>query len=536
MRSLVARAAYLARLFAAAFTCSFISAGAATSQANEASGCNAALARDRVPTLRTTHQRWAYLNRIDQETFEQLKKDVEGGLSIPVVDLFIKASASYSEFVERREKFFQEINYTSDLAYEEPLLNLVTDPATYSAWAACMEQFAKRHVGFHAWKKMDRRDGIVVDYYWHAPVGVTSARAVSEITGGSVKDMPKGQAFPPGKRLRPNETGTIEIHGGIGAWSLWAALGAEGYGTARLLAKHDLREPIETVLVRLVFESEREVGPMESGATSVNNRNLPCGNASTCSPDRKWRASVIGLTVDAGEGRVLRGAHVTCVGMPPYERTMVEQLKLGNDQQRDIARAYEWAFANVCAHSQVTHAPVDGGSVVKAQVLSWGRPTHFVVRATAVEPQTTVDTTQRWTIESRATFVVRVPASASSAVVLARACGGESAATPGRNSPDKRLLYVGPISLEREVAYIYRYEPPRGPDGGLIHACGLPGVTGVNAAEAAARFNERYDLERRQQGLDGEPRHRPTRGLSQISDSHRRADNTERFQSVSRGN
>src|SRR5919109_5289525 len=265
MRSLAARADRFARLFAAAFTCSFISARVAASQATEASACNPALARDRVPTLRATQQRWAYLNRIDQETFELLKKDLDGGLSIPVVDLFIKPSASYGEFVDRREKFFQEINYTSDLAYEEPLLNLVTDPLTYTASAACMEQFAKRHVGFHAWKRMDRRDGIVIDYYWHPPAGVSSARAVGEITGGSVRGVSRGRAFPPGHLLVPNEKGT-----------------------------------------------------MESGATSANNRNVACGNATDCSPDRKWRASSIELTMDAGEGRVFRGAHVTCVGMPPY--------------------------------------------------------------------------------------------------------------------------------------------------------------------------------------------------------------------------
>jgi hypothetical protein len=449
--------------------------------------------------LRATQQRWAYLNRIDQETFELLKKDLDGGLSIPVVDLFIKPSASYGEFVDRREKFFQEINYTSDLAYEEPLLNLVTDPLTYTASAACMEQFAKRHVGFHAWKRMDRRDGIVIDYYWHPPAGVSSARAVGEITGGSVRGVSRGRAFPPGHLLVPNEKGTIEILGVIETWQIWSTLGAEGYTPTTLMGKHYLREPIGTVLGKVVFQSEREVGPMESGATSANNRNVACGNATDCSPDRKWRASSIELTMDAGEGRVFRGAHVTCVGMPPYERAIVEQLERGKGEQRKIARAYEWASANACAYSRVTQAPVDGGRKVSAQVLSWGRPTHFVLRATVVEPQTTVDTTQRWTIEYGPTFLVRVPPSAASAVVLARACGLETAATPGQSSPDKSLVYVRQVGFGEEIAYTYRYEPPRGHDGGLIHWCGLPGVTDVNAAEAAARFNERYDLEQRRQ-------------------------------------
>jgi hypothetical protein len=56
---------------------------------------------------------------------------------------------------------------------------------------------------------------------------------------------------------------------------------------------------------------------------------------------------------------------------------------------------------------------------------------------------------------------------------------------------------MGKVGIGDEIAYLYRYEAPRGPDGRMLHACGLPGVAGVNAGEVAARFNERYDAERR---------------------------------------
>jgi hypothetical protein len=497
MRQLAARACYLTRQWSAFLTFSGILATPLASQQNDPSVCNAALAKDRLQILRTGHQRYAYLNRIDRETYEQLKKDIEAGLTIPGVDVFIKASASYNAFVERRERFFQEMNYTADLAYEEYLLQLVTEPVAYTAFAACMEQFAKQHVGFYAWKTMDRPDGIVADYYWHAPFGAKSARAVSEITGGSARDAPKGRAFPPGKRFQPNEGGTLEIRGNPGASTLLATIGARGYSTHPLRSLYRLGAgPIGTVMLRLTFATEREVGPREMGVTSGNNRNVACGNAPHCSPGRKWRASLHELTLDAGEGHVFRGAHVHCVGMPPDLRAAVEELKSGNPQERTVATAYESVYAHVCAFSQVVQAPVDGARTINAQVLSWTRPTHFVLRATVVEPQSTVDTTQRFTIGPGQTVIVRVPSSASSAVILARACGGETAATPGETSRDRRLLDMGKVGIGDEIAYLYRYEAPRGPDGGMLRACGLPGVTGVNAFEAAVRFNERYDAER----------------------------------------
>lgn len=496
MRQLAARACHLTRQWSAILTLSGILATQLASQQNDPSVCNVALAKDRVEILRTIHQRYAYLNRIDAETYEQLKKDIEAGLTIPMVDVFIKPSASYSDFVERREKFFQEINYTADLAHEEQLLQLVTEPVAYTAWAACMHQFARQHVGFHAWKTMERPEGIVADYYWNAPVGAKSARAVSEITGGTVRDAPKGMAFPRGKRFEPNEEGTLEIRRNPGASTLLATIGARGYNTHPLLSVYRLYEVVGTVVLRLTFATEREVGPREIGVTSGNNRSSACQNAPHCSPDRKWRASLDGLTLDAGEGRVFRGAHVHCVGMGPELRAAVEELKSGNAQERIVAAASENSYAHVCASSQVVQAPVDGARTINAQVLSWTRPTHFVLRATAVEPQGTVDTTQKTMIGPGQTFIVRVPPSASSAVILARACGAETAVTPGESPSDRRLVYVGQVGIGDEIAYIYRYEPPRGADGRMLHACGIPGVTGVNAVEAAARFNERYDAER----------------------------------------
>jgi hypothetical protein len=496
MRQLAARACYLTMQWSAILAFSGILATQLASQQNDPSACNAALAKDRVQILRTIHQRYAYLNRIDRETYEQLKKDIEAGLTIPMVDVFIKASVSYSAFVERRERFFQEINYTADLPYEEHLLRLVTEPVAYTAFAACMEQFAKQHVGFYVWKKMDRPEGIVADYYWHAPFGAKSAPAVSVITGGTVRDAPKGRAFPRGKRFEPNEGGTLEIRRNPGASTQLATIGARGYNTHPLLSVYRLYEVVGTVVLTLTFATEREAGPREIGVTSGNNHNSACRNAPHCSPDRKWSASLDGLTLDAGEGHVFRGAHVHCVGMGPELRAAVEELKSGNAWERTVAAAAERSYAHVCAFSQVVEAPVDGARTINAQVLSWTRPTHFVLRATAVEPQSTVDTTQKTMIGPGQTLVVRVPSSAASAVILARACGAETAVTPGESSPDRRLVYVGQVGIGDEIAYLYRYEPPRGPDGRMIHACGIPGVTGVNGIEAAARFNERYDAER----------------------------------------
>ncbi len=58
------------------------------------------------------------------------------------------------------------------------------------------------------------------------------------------------------------------------------------------------------------------VGSAAKTFTVPNIGNVPCGNKPPCSPDGKWKASVGGITMDAGEGQQFDNARVSCIARP----------------------------------------------------------------------------------------------------------------------------------------------------------------------------------------------------------------------------
>src|SRR5215472_3920963 len=83
--------------------------------------CRPALMKDILSTVSTDQQRYSYFSQIDEKTFEQLKIDASASASIPLLgDMLgiIKASANYSQFVEKRREYFQRIGYTQDINRE----------------------------------------------------------------------------------------------------------------------------------------------------------------------------------------------------------------------------------------------------------------------------------------------------------------------------------------------------------------------------------------------------------------------------------
>jgi len=72
--------------------------------------------------------------------------------------------------------------------------------------------------------------------------------------------------------------------------------------------------------------------PVEVGSTAktfevANIGDVPCNGAATCSPDGKWKATVGGLTLDAGEGHEFRNARASCIAGPcPFTRIESDQF------------------------------------------------------------------------------------------------------------------------------------------------------------------------------------------------------------------
>ncbi len=58
------------------------------------------------------------------------------------------------------------------------------------------------------------------------------------------------------------------------------------------------------------------VGSISKTFEVANVGNVPCDHRPPCSPDGKWKASVGGVTLDAGEGNALREVRVSCIAGP----------------------------------------------------------------------------------------------------------------------------------------------------------------------------------------------------------------------------
>ena len=177
--------------------------GQTTSTAN--CGCNATLTKDIFSNVRTDKQQYAFLSRIDKETFDELKRGGGATISIPIVKGLIDASANYDEFRQKRERYFQEISYQSNSELEIRELQIVTSPIAYPYWAQCMSHCATNRTGPFAWKDREDENLVVMMVYYHAPPGGGSVRVNSQLDGGST-GAPAGSIFPLNQMISSNET------------------------------------------------------------------------------------------------------------------------------------------------------------------------------------------------------------------------------------------------------------------------------------------------------------------------------------------
>lgn len=73
-----------------------------------------------------------------------------------------------------------------------------------------------------------------------------------------------------------------------------------------------------------------EIGSTVRTFQVVNHGNIDCNGHSPCSPDGRWRASIGGLKLDAGEGQEFRNARVSCIAGPcPFTRVETDGFSRG---------------------------------------------------------------------------------------------------------------------------------------------------------------------------------------------------------------
>jgi len=73
-----------------------------------------------------------------------------------------------------------------------------------------------------------------------------------------------------------------------------------------------------------------------------NIGNVPCKGQQVCSPDGKWKATVVSESLDAGPGNEFQNARVSCIAGPcPF--TKIESDDLSRPSQKITATARNWS-------------------------------------------------------------------------------------------------------------------------------------------------------------------------------------------------
>jgi hypothetical protein len=111
--------------------------------------------------------------------------------------------------------------------------------------------------------------------------------------------------------------------------------------------------PVSDVRLRYT-ESQRTSADTGSALKSfevANTGNVPCNGRPPCSPDGKWKASIGGASIDAGDGNEFHEARVSCVAGP-------------------------------CPFTRVEHDGYSqGGRVINVTVRNWSDTVSFVLEA-----------------------------------------------------------------------------------------------------------------------------------------------------------
>jgi hypothetical protein len=141
---------------------------------------------------------------------------------------------------------------------------------------------------------------------------------------------------------------------------------------------------VTNVLVRYSIETSAEmnVGAGVKTFQVANTGGVPCDPRGPCSPDGKWKASIEGAFLDAGQGNVFRNARLFCIAGPcPF-------TKIDSDQ-----------------YSQ-------GGQHIAVSVRNWSDTTTFLFQAEVFRQQVSDMVRESYPVIFGPTFNFSLPAAA----------------------------------------------------------------------------------------------------------------------------
>ncbi len=132
-----------------------------------------------------------------------------------------------------------------------------------------------------------------------------------------------------------------------------------------------------------------DVGSAAKTFTVANTGDVPCERKPPCSPDGKWKASLGGITMDAGEGQQFENARASCIAGPcPFTRI----VSAANVPGRKITVSIlDWSDTVTFLVEADVSRSMPSDTIRQAYPAIYGRAMSFTLPATAEGPSVEAD-------------------------------------------------------------------------------------------------------------------------------------------------
>lgn len=132
------------------------------------------------------------------------------------------------------------------------------------------------------------------------------------------------------------------------------------------------------------------VGSVAKTFEVANAGDVPCSHAPVCSPNGKWKASIGGLTLDAGEGHEYRNVRMSCIAGPcPFARIDSDQFSGGGRVIKVLVRNWSDTVTFLAEAEVMQTIPSD--SIRNAYPIIFGREMSFTLPPAAEGPSIETD-------------------------------------------------------------------------------------------------------------------------------------------------
>jgi hypothetical protein len=160
-------------------------------------------------------------------------------------------------------------------------------------------------------------------------------------------------------------------------------LSAPSQGTAA----RSSAQVISNVRVRYVVRSTEaaDVGTAVKSFEVINKGAVPCTQQPPCSPDKRWKAAIGSLSLDAGEGNQFHNVRVSCIAGPcPFAH--VEHKTLSPDERQLTVEVRNWSdTVTFLVEAEVVH-PSESDIVRESYPAIFGPSLSFSLPASAEGP------------------------------------------------------------------------------------------------------------------------------------------------------